>query len=45
MDLVKWEVSAPAVQVVVSSALSIVALAFLPEITLLMGVLFMHFHK
>ena len=41
MNLVEWEVSKPAVLVVVGSALSIVALSLLVEMTLLLGVLFM----
>ena len=40
MNLVEWEVSISAVQVVISSALTTVALDLLVETMLLMGALF-----
>jgi len=45
MNLVKWEVSVPAVRVVIGSALSIAALTLLVEMTVLMGRLHMYFFK
>jgi len=45
VNLVKWEVYIPAMQVVVNLSLSVVALALLIEMTLLMGVLFMYVFK
>jgi len=45
VNLVKWEMSILAVQVVVSVALSIVALTLLVEMTFLIGVLFTYFWK
>jgi len=45
VNLVEWEVSIAAVRMVVVSALSIVALALLEEMTLLMGALLHTFLK
>ena len=46
MNLIKWEVSIPNVQGVMSLALTMVALALLAEMPLLMlGALFMNFVK
>jgi len=45
MNLVVWNVSIPAVRVLVVSALSIVALPLLMEMTLFFGALFMYFFK
>jgi len=46
LNVVKWEVSIPAVQVVVGSAFSVVWLGFaMVEMAFLKGALFMFFEK
>ena len=41
----EWYVSLPAVRVVIGSALTVITFPLLLEMTLFMGVLFMHFFK